>query len=477
MEEQKKLALPEGEETLRRELREPAHRLGLLLLLPAALLLLLAALSIAREAGAIQPVYTVIALGGLFCLILLARVLASGEGKAWLVLLLIGAVALRMMFALKWTVYPHGDYLTGWNLALELSRAGMGEWGTLIHNARLAGGAPFALYESLLIRLFGPTLAAVQLPNAVWGGVSCLLTALIAEKWSGSRLTGLMAGAILAFCPTLLFAAGVLTVMPLYTALLLAGLWLLVCRPFARTLVNHGLAGAAWALCLVLEPGLPVPLLGVIAWFLLTLPGRKRDGSLWKRAAILAVVLLAVWLAAGGVTVDGELSLGELVQRVRTQFGSYDYSWARVDGGGPTRNKIVGTVMHPFLQSYMLGVLLLALWGTLAKVKSVSRGALLSCGLLLAGGAAAMVLKADPVYNGWAIPLFALWGGAPARKLADWTVLMAAPEKGKGRKKAPPLPVPLRVVKLVVSVAAYAAMLALVLIFFTGNGVFVYEAF
>lgn len=477
MEEHKKLALPEGEQILRQELSEPAHKLGLLLLLPAAALLALAAAGIAREAGAIQPVYIIAALGGLFCLILLARLLAAGEEKAWLVLLFVGAVGLRAVFALKWTVYPHGEYLTGWNLALELSRTGIGEWSTLIHNAGLTDGAMFALYQSLMIRLFGPTLAAVQLPNAVWGGVSCLLTALIGENLTGSRLTGLMAGGILAFCPTLLFAAGVLTSMPLYTALLLVGVWLLVCRPFDRTLLNHGLAGAAWVLCLVLEPELPVPLLGVIAWFLFTLPGRKRDGGLWKRAAVLAVVLLAVWLAAGGAAISEEFSLRAMAEQVRLQFGSYDYSWARVDGGGPTRNKIIATVMHPFLQSYMLGVLLLALWGTLAKVKSVSRSALLPCGLLLAGVASAMLLGGAPVHNGWAIPLFALWGAAPARQLADWTVLMAAPEGGKGRKKAPPLPMPLRVIKLVVSVAVYAAMAALVLIFFTGNGVFVYEAF
>ena len=477
MEEHKRLALPEGEQTLRRELSEPAHRLGLLLLLPAAALLALAAASIAREAGAIQPVYTIAALGGLFCLILLARLLAAGEETVWLVLLFIGAVGLRAVFALKWTVYPHGDYLAQWNLALELSRAGAEEWKELVQNAELSGGALFALYQSLLIRLFGPTLVAVQLPNAVWGGASCLLTALIGEKLTGSRLTGLMAGGILAFCPTLLFAAGVLTSMPLYTTLLLAGLWLLVCRPFAQTGLNHGLAGMAWGLCLVLEPGLPVSLLGVIAWFLFTLPGRKRGGGLWKRAAVLAIILLAAWLAAGGASISGELSLQAMVERVRLQFASYDYSWARVDGGGPTRNKIIATVLHPFLQSYMLGVLLLALWGALTKVKSVSRSALLSCGLLLAGVASAMLLGGDPVHNGWAIALFALWGAAPAKQLADWTLLMAAPEGGKGRKKAPPLPMPLRVVKLVVSVAVYAAMTALVLIYFTGNGVFVYEAF
>ena len=57
----------------------------------------------------------------------------------------------------------------------------------------------------------------------------------------------------------------------------------------------------------------------------------------------------------------------------------------------------------------------------LARVKSVSRSALLSCTLLLAGAAAAMVLEPNPISNGWAIPLFALWGAAPARHLADRT--------------------------------------------------------
>lgn len=488
MEQQKRLALTEEEQTLRRELGEPAGRPGLLLLLPAAALTVLAAAGICREAGTLQPLYTGAALGGLFCLILLVRLLA-GESRIWLVLLAVGAAVLRGVFALKWTVWPHGDYLAGWNLALELSRAGAGEWRALAQGAGLAGGLPFVLYESLVLRLFGPTLAAVQLTNGVWGGVGCLLTALIGEKLTGSRLAGLMAGGILALCPTLLFAAGVITPMPLYTALLLAGLWLLLCRPFSKTGWNHGLAGAAWGLCLALEPGLPVPLLGAVAWLLLTLPGRKTDGAMGRRVLVLAAALLLAWLAAGGLVwlltgagplaglEAGALSLRAMAERVRQQFASYDYSWARVDGGTPLRDQIVQTMMHPLLQSYMLGVLLLAAGGILAGVRSASRRSLLPHALLLAGTAAAMVLPADPISNSWAIPLFALLAGAPAGQLAEWTVQMSAPEGGKGRKKAPPLPAPLWTVKLVVSVAVYAAMLALVLIFFTGNGVFVYEAF
>ncbi|WP_130869371.1 hypothetical protein [Intestinimonas massiliensis (ex Afouda et al. 2020)] len=492
MEEEKKLALPEGKLTLRRELEGPAGRLGLLLLLPAALLLLLAAAGICREAGTIRPVYTTAALAGIFCLALLARLLAPKGGRLWLELLFVGAAALRVVFALKWTVWPHEEYLAGWNLALELSRAGAGQWRELVRSAGEAGAAAPAVYQSILIRLFGPTLAAVQIPNGVWGGVSCLLTALIGEKLSGSRLTGLIAGGLLAFCPTLLFSAGVLTVLPLYTALLLAGVWLLLCRPFARTLLNHGLAGAAWGLCQVLCPGLPIPLGAAVLWLLLTLPGRKRDRTLGVRAVTLAAAFLIVWLAAGGLlwaltgagpmagaALGGTGSLRQLAGKIRTQFASYDYSWARLDRGIPIRDKIIDSVMHPLLQSYALGLLLLALWGVLRGVKRADRNILLLPALLLAAlAAAALAAEADPIGGSWVIPLLALLGAAPARQLADWTVLMAAPETGRGRRKtAPPLPLPLRIVKLVVSVAVYVLMLAMVLIFFTGNGAFIYEAF
>lgn len=50
-------------------------------------------------------------------------------------------------------------------------------------------------------------------------------------------------------------------------------------------------------------------------------------------------------------------------------------------------------------------------------------------------------------------------------------------EAPRRKGKKPPLPVPLRVLKVAATVALYAAMLALVLIFFQGNGIFIYEGF
>ena len=206
------LALPAEELTCREELAAPAGRLGWALLLPAVALLLLAAACISREAGAVKPLYTLAMLAGLLLLTLLVRVTKAGPRWVWLALLLAGAVGLRAAFALGWTVLPHEELLAQWNLALELSRAAPAEWPALTAAAGFDGplglGLAQAVYESLLIRLFGPDLLPVQLVNALGGGLSCLLAALIGEKMTGSRPAGLLAGAVTAFCPTLLFDAG-----------------------------------------------------------------------------------------------------------------------------------------------------------------------------------------------------------------------------------------------------------------------------
>lgn len=516
------LALPAEELTCREELAAPAGRPGLVLILPAAVLFLLAAVCIAREAGAVRPLYTAAMLAGLLALALLVRAAKAGPRWVWLALLFAGAAALRAVFALGWTVLPHEELLSEWNLALELSRAGPADWPALTAAAGFDGplglGLAQAVYESALIRLFGPTLLSVQLTGAVWGTLSCLLAALIGEKITGSRLSGLLAGAITAFCPTLLFSAGTLSAVPLYTALLLAGVWLLVCRPFAAAPANHALAGAAWGLGQVLCPGLPVPLIGAAAWLVLTLPGRRRDKALLLRLAALAAGFLALWLILGGLlgaltgqdALSGRLgerlavgadpaasgqytwqvrsgaeaapkggvpSLSLMAEKVRLTFTSFDPRWARLDGGTAARENIINTVMHPALQSYMLVVLLLAAGGVLALIRGGRRRALIPPALLLAGAGAAALLEAAPAANGWIIPLLALCAAPAGEKLGEWVIRMAAPETGKGRKKAPPLPAPLRAVRLVISVAVYAAMLALVLVFFTGNGVFIYEAF
>ena len=516
-----------AEEAARSTLREtPETRgqraLGRCLLLPAAGVLTLAAASICREAWALHWVYTPLMVLFVLALALAARGLGEKPWALWL--LTLGAIGARAVFALGWTVYPHGDALTGWNLALELAAAPLGQWSSL--TAALGRGipldVPFAVYEAMCIRLFGPFPAAVQLPGALWGGLSCLLTARMAQKLTGSRPAGLLAGTLLACCPTLLFAAGVLTVQPLYTLLVLTGLWLLLCRPLGLPALNEGLAGLAWGLGQVLRPGLPVPLLGLALWLLMTLPGRRREERLWPRTGALLGAFLAAFLALGltvwGLTgsnaldahlpariaigLNGEtggrfteedrpLLTGEdspeealaerrqgargtlqlLLRKVRYQFGSYNYEAPRLDRGAALRSFLTGRAMHPLLQGYALVLLLLALAGIFSG--KACRGRLLPAAALLGALVPAALLETDPVRNGAALPLFALWAAGPALKIAAWTALLVP----AGRKDAPPLPPALAAVKLVLSAAVYAVLLGLVLVFFSGEGAFIYEAF
>ena len=464
-------------------LEASAGRVGFLVLLPTAALLLLAIAAIGREGGTLRPLETTLSLAGLLCLALLVRVLAADGSRAWWALLFAGAVALRVLFALKWTVWPHGDYLTGWNLALELSRTGPEQWRSLTAASGVDGGlAAYAVYESLMVRLFGPALVAVQVPNAVLSGAGCMLTGLVGERLTGSHLTGLTAGVLLACCPTQLFAAGLLSWVPLYTVLLLAGVWLLLGASTDRGKVNWGLSGVCFGLCQTLRPGLPVPLLAVWIWVLLTLVKEWKRRTVLLHAAILTAGFLLTAGVAGGLfgwlagssPIRSLPTMEELVEGVRLQLTSYNYIWVRLDQGSQMRQHVIDVWMHPVLQSYMWGVLLLALAGILTAFKGICRTWLLICTLLLAGTVGAVLSGSDPVSNGTLIPFLALWAAAPAVRLAQWVQQMAAPE---GKKHAPPMPLALRGVRLAVSVAVYAAMLALVLIFFTGNGVFVYEAF
>jgi len=526
------------EEQLRVELREPqafcALRRGekalrLLVQLPTALLLMLAVLTICRELGSLHLIYTPLTAAAVLVLALLVEKL-RGASRWWLLVLTAAAAGARAVFALGWTVHPHEIYLTDWNLALELAAAGSAEWPALVEAAGYTGSLttelPHVLYMTVLLRLFGPAPAAVQLPGALWGGLSCLLTALIGEKLSGSRKAGLLAGALLGCCPTLLFSAGVLSWQPLYTLLLLAGVWLLICRPFGCPGLNAVLAGLLWGVAQVLRPGLPVPLLAALVWWLLTLPGRAGRKASAARVGCLLAALLAAVLALGltecqftGVNVlDGHLAerltvglneetagqydendrydpadeapaVGEtvaqalqnpsgtlrlLLRKVRFQFASYDYEWARLDRGIDLRNRIMDELMQPVLQSYMAVVLLLALAGALAALRRQSRAGLLLPVMLLGYLAAAVLLEVDPVYNACVIPLLAVFAAAPGLKLAEWTALVLAPDGSKAVKE---LPAGLRAVRLLVSIVLYVLMLALVLIFFTGEGVFIYEAF
>ena len=119
------------------------------------------------------------------------------------------------VFIAFWPIWPAGNELEEWNLALELSRTALPGWRELVEatgfSGARAGALPHIVIQGLWMKLAGSSLAACQGASAVLGGFSCLLTALLGEKLFSSRRVGVLAGALLAFCPTALFASALLT--------------------------------------------------------------------------------------------------------------------------------------------------------------------------------------------------------------------------------------------------------------------------
>ena len=508
-----------------REESAAAAVLRVLVTLGAVLVLALAAATIFREKWALIPRYTILTLLGVAVLIALVRLLVKG-GPGWLIALFAGAVALRVVFIAFWPIWPAGNELEEWNLALELSRTALPGWRELVEatgfSGARAGALPHIVIQGLWMKLAGSSLAACQGASAVLGGFSCLLTALLGEKLFSSRRVGVLAGALLAFCPTALFASALLTWQHLYTPLLLVGLWLLIGQPFEKKLWNFLLTGAAFGLAQLIRPELPIPLIAAALWGLwLFIRSKGRAAKQWLPACgALLGAFFAVWLCLGGMmcaasganVLNGALpyriamgldqstgghltdwdeetaqagmaaakenwpgfraAAGQMVRKVRFQLGSYDYPAFRADTGGSLRSAVIANALHPTLQTYALALLVLSLWGTLAAWRRQTPARALLHVLLLGYACAAMLFEADPTYNFCLLPLLAMLAAAPAERGAECCLLMWNAEK----KGAQPLSPALKRVRFVLTIVIYAILLCLVLIFFTGNGTFIYEA-
>jgi hypothetical protein len=502
-----------------------AGTLRVLVTAAAALLIALAAVTILREKWAVTPRYTILTVLGIAVIVAFVHGLVK-QSRWWLLALFAGALCLRVLFFLYWPIYPRGTALEEWNLALEMSRTGIGGWRELVAATGFAGaraGAlPHILLQGMWMKIAGGSLHACQAVSAVFGACSCLLTALIGEKLFASRRIGVLAGALLAFCPTALFASALLTWQHLYTPLLLVGLWLLIGQPFEKKLWNFLLTGAAFGLAQLIRPELPIPLIAAALWGLwLFIRSKGRAAKQWLPACgALLGAFFAVWLCLGGMmcaasganVLNGALpyriamgldqstgghltdwdeetaqagmaaakenwpgfraAAGQMVRKVRFQLGSYDYPTFRADPGGTLRNAVIARALHPALQSYVLVLLILGLWGTIAAWKRQTPARALLHVLLLGYACAAMLFEADPTYNFCLLPLLAMLAAAPADRTAECCLLMWNAEK----KGAQPLSPALKRVRFVLTIGIYAVLLALVLIFFTGNGTFIYEA-
>jgi 4-amino-4-deoxy-L-arabinose transferase-like glycosyltransferase len=194
--------------------------------------------------------------------------------------------------------------------------------------ARWPPGYPLVL--AALFAVVGPSLLAAQVLNAVLGALSVALVYLLGTRLFDRRV-GLTAAALLAFFPSQVFFSGLLMTEVLFTAGLLALLYLTLVRLSehqrlrARWLVAAGLAIGGLAMVRG-EVALLGPLLGVY-WMV--------RGAAWRRAvAATAVVVGATATVFIPWTVRNVLQLDAPVIYTTISGGALVQGHAEGAGGG-----------------------------------------------------------------------------------------------------------------------------------------------
>lgn len=230
------------------------------------------------------------------------------------ILLGVGAITLLgLALRLVWALYadaiplggdPHWYYVVGWNIAhgdgFVANRNDLFEIpGPGEPTAFWPPGYPFAL--GALYWVFGVSVTSAQVLNAVLGAAAIpFVYALGARIFS--RGAGVIAAGLYAVLPNAIAGIPVLFPEPLFTLILVAGLWLLISFPLTergRLLPLLGFGALAGMALLTRGQGAVLIPVAMLYWL-------QRDG--WRPAAratafsiVAAIAIIAPWTARNAV--------------------------------------------------------------------------------------------------------------------------------------------------------------------------------
>ncbi len=197
---------------------------------------------------------------------------------------------------------PIQDFNTMYTAAQELARGGR-SYLENIYYYNWAYQTGFVVYESLLLRLFGPGQFSLQVMNALWlGGIGALVTG-IAYRLLPKRAAACVS-VLYAVYPAPYFLAAVLTNQHIATFFLYLAVYLLV-RDEQLSVGTAILAGVAIAVGNIMRPIGVVLILAILCWRVFRL--LLRDGKDWKgqigKLLCVLMVYYGVFSAASGAIV------------------------------------------------------------------------------------------------------------------------------------------------------------------------------
>ena len=200
---------------------------------------------------------------------------------------------------------PVQDFSTMYTAAQELAQGGRG-YLNHIYYYNWAYQTGFVVYESLLLKLFGPGQLSLQVMNAIWLGGIGVLVHRIALCVLPARAAA-CAGVLYAVYPAPYFLAAVLTNQHICTFFLYLAVWLLIRRQ-ELSLSSAVLAGGAIAVGSIMRPIGVVLILAVVCWQILRCllhKGREWKNMLRNLSAVAAAYMLIFSLASGAIIWSG----------------------------------------------------------------------------------------------------------------------------------------------------------------------------
>lgn len=229
-------------------------------------------------------------------------------GSFWK-LLLIG-MGLRIMWAFAIPVLPVSDSWAYHQFARTLVDHGVYGWSALEPTAYWAVGTSGLVAFTYL---FTDSYVGVVILNLIAGFMILTLSYHLAVRWFGPRV-GLLAMALVAFWPNLIFFTTILSSELFFIAMTLAGLFFWQ-RPVGNPMANLILAGLVWGLTSYIRP---VILLAPVTLALVDLARGPRRFAVTAMEAGIAVLL--IMLIAMPWTMRNQQVFGTPVM-ISTNFG------------------------------------------------------------------------------------------------------------------------------------------------------------
>ncbi|MDD6483888.1 MAG: glycosyltransferase family 39 protein [Clostridiales bacterium] len=235
--------------------------------------------------------------------------LAAGE-RTWKFgfFALAAAFLARAAAVMLWKIEPESDFALTYELSRLLAATPPDRWGTAldecgtIYNTIWSAHMPFIIYQSAIVRLFGPSVIMLGMVNALWGTVECAVAAALAKCLFGAA-QGANALLFMAFNPVCIFFTPVLSNQHPAVCFFLMAVYVLCRRPFGKLWLGALLAGIMLAIGQLLRPEMSAAAAGLTVYIIYEGICDKK-----KLYSLLCCVLLLMSFFVLPATVDKELS-------------------------------------------------------------------------------------------------------------------------------------------------------------------------